>query len=231
VADGGNTSQDGRTSLKRIAILGAGGQAREVAWIIRDINRERPTYDFLGYIVADVNTLGVNDSQEYVLGDESWLIANPNKVDCLAIGIGSPEIRSRIGNRLSMEFPALEWPALIHPRSIVDRETCHIGPGVLICAGATCTTNIRFEPFALINFGCTVGHDVNIGKGCVVNPGANISGGVVLEECVLVGTGAQVLQYLRIGKGARVGAGAVVIGDVGPGSTVVGVPAKPISRT
>jgi sugar O-acyltransferase (sialic acid O-acetyltransferase NeuD family) len=212
--------------LKRIAILGAAGQAREVAWLIRDINRERPAYEFLGYIVNDISRLSAHDSREHLLGDESWLETNRHKVDCLTIGIGTPATRCKVADTLTNQFPDLEWPALIHPRSVVDRETCTIHSGVLICAGAICTTNINFGPFALINFGCTVGHEAQIGRGCVVNPGANISGGVVLEDGVLIGTGAQILQYLRVGARATVGAGAVVVADVAAESTVVGVPAK-----
>jgi sugar O-acyltransferase (sialic acid O-acetyltransferase NeuD family) len=215
--------------LKRIAILGAGGQAREVAWVIRDINRERPAYEFLGYIVNDVSRMSAHDSRDHLLGDESWLQTNRHRIDCLVIGIGTPTVRCRVANTLTNQFPDLEWPALIHPRSVVDQETCTIHSGVLICASAICTTNITFGPFALINFGCTVGHEAQIGRGCVVNPGANISGGVVLEDEVLIGTGAQVLQYLRVGARATVGAGAVVVADVAPGATMVGVPAKPKS--
>ena len=211
---------------KRIVILGAGGQAREVSWLIRDINRERCIYEFVGYVVKDVSKLGPYDAAEQVLGDESWLRANRSKFDCLAVGIGTPAARFRVAEELGHEFPEVEWPALIHPRSVVDRETCNIASGLLLCAGAVCTTNITFGPFSLINFGATVGHDVQIGRACVVNPGANISGGVVLEDGVLVGTGAQVLQYLRVAKGATVAAGAVVTKDVAAGSTVVGVPAR-----
>jgi sugar O-acyltransferase (sialic acid O-acetyltransferase NeuD family) len=216
--------------LKRIAILGAGGQAREVAWLIRDINRERPIYEFLGYIVKDVSRLSVHDSREHLLGDESWLQTNRQRVDCLAIGIGTPALRCKVADNLTSQFPDLEWPALIHPRSVLDRETSTVDSGVLLCAGAICTTNITFGPFALINFGSTIGHDVQIGRGCVVNPGANISGGVVLEDSVLIGTGAHILQYLRVGARAKVGAGAVVVADVAPKSTVIGVPAQPKRR-
>jgi sugar O-acyltransferase (sialic acid O-acetyltransferase NeuD family) len=217
-------------AAKRIAILGAGGQAREIEWLIRDINTKHQQYDFLGYIVADISRVGEYDSKADVLGDESWLELHRNKVDCLAIGIGNPGLRSKIADRLSNRFPEVEWPVLIHPRAIYDSISCSFGPGALVCAGATCTVNIRFGMFALINFGCTVGHEVQIGKGCVVNPGANISGGVTLEDEVLVGTGAQVLQYLRIGAGATIAAGAVVVRNVEPNTTVMGVPAVPLKK-
>jgi sugar O-acyltransferase (sialic acid O-acetyltransferase NeuD family) len=212
-------------AMRRIAILGAGGQAREVEWLIRDINRNYHSFDFLGYIVRDASEPAEHESQDRVLGDESWLGANRDKLDCLAIGVGNPHLRLKIGTDLKFRFPEIEWPVLIHPRAIYDQATCKFGPGVVLASGAVCTVNIEFGSFALINFGSTIGHETQIGQGSVVNPGANISGGVVIEEGVLVGSGAQVLQYLRVGAGAKIGAGAVVTRNVAAGTTVVGVPA------
>lgn len=217
-------------TAKRIAILGAGGQAREVEWLIRDINRKCPTYEFLGYVVGSVSDLSDKDTREGLLGDESWLESNRNRVDCLAIGIGSPSLRLKLAVALTSRFPDIEWPSLIHPLATYDPATCEVGVGVLLCAGTTCTVRVKFGSFALINCGCTVGHEVQIGKGCVVNPGANVSGGVILGDGVLVGSGAQVLQYLRIGPGATIGSGAVVVKNVEAGVTVVGVPAAPLKR-
>ena len=62
------------------------------------------------------------------------------------------------------------------------------------------------------------------------NPGVNLSGGVRVGDRVLAGTGSQVLENLTVGSDATIGAGAVVRENVEPGQTVVGVPAKPISR-
>ena len=82
----------------------------------------------------------------------------------------------------------------------------------------------------MVNLLCTIGHESVIGRGAVLNPTVNISGGVTIGEGVLIGTGAQVLQYLTVGENATVGAGAVVSKNVEPGTTVVGIPAKPLNK-
>ena len=55
-----------------------------------------------------------------------------------------------------------------------------------------------------------------------------------VEDGVLISAGAKILGNIRIGEGAKVGAGSVVLCDVPPHTTVVGVPArivgKPTSR-
>jgi len=49
-----------------------------------------------------------------------------------------------------------------------------------------------------------------------------------IRSGAVIGSGAQVLGPIEIGAGARIGANAVVTRDVAPGSTVVGIPAKPV---
>lgn len=47
---------------------------------------------------------------------------------------------------------------------------------------------------------------------------------------VILGAGAKILGDIVVGDGARVGANAVVVSDVEPGQTVVGIPARPVER-
>lgn len=47
---------------------------------------------------------------------------------------------------------------------------------------------------------------------------------------VLICAGAKILGNIRIGTGSKVGAGSVVLRDVAPHTTVVGVPARPVGR-
>ena len=45
---------------------------------------------------------------------------------------------------------------------------------------------------------------------------------------VLIGAGAKVLGNIEVGEGAKVGAGSIVLHDVAPHTTVVGVPARAV---
>lgn len=81
------------------------------------------------------------------------------------------------------------------------------------------------------------GHAV-IGDKCVIRQGVTLGNKTesapydapCLEAGVSVGAGAKLLGAIRIGAGARIGANAVVVKDVPPGATAVGIPAKILSR-
>ena len=49
---------------------------------------------------------------------------------------------------------------------------------------------------------------------------------LIMGKNVTIGTGARLLGPITIGDGARIGANAVVLKDVPPGASAVGVPAK-----
>ncbi|WP_119678113.1 serine O-acetyltransferase [Indioceanicola profundi] len=103
-------------------------------------------------------------------------------------------------------------------------------------------TGIEIHPGATIgrNFFIDHGMGVVIGETAVI--GSNVMlyhqvtlGGTSLEKGkrhptvgndVIIGAGAKVLGNITIGTGARVGSNAVVVSDVAPGVTVVGIPAK-----
>jgi serine O-acetyltransferase len=52
----------------------------------------------------------------------------------------------------------------------------------------------------------------------------------VIGDAVFIGAGAKIIGSVRIGDGARVGANAVVVHDVPPHCTVVGIPARVVRR-
>jgi len=101
--------------------------------------------------------------------------------------------------------------------------------------------NLTISPFADIgkgfwgamkNLGITagtkVGKNVNIAANVTIVP--SNKGVPVIEDNVKIWVGATIMGSLRIGKGAVVGANSLVISNVEPGYTVVGVPASAVFR-
>jgi serine O-acetyltransferase len=70
-------------------------------------------------------------------------------------------------------------------------------------------------------------HQVTLG-GTSADPGKRHP---TVGNNVIIGAGAKVLGAITIGEGARVGANAVVVASVPAGTTVVGIPARPVDRT
>jgi sugar O-acyltransferase (sialic acid O-acetyltransferase NeuD family) len=212
-----------------IVIVGASGFAREIAWLIAEINEQEPTWNLIGHVDADARQIGTQIGDSVVIGDDTFLLDRRRDLH-VAIGIGHPRLISRLSASL-LSAAHLSFPNLIHPSVRRDMRRMALGQGNLLCAGTLFTTGIAIGSFNVFNLASTIGHDVSIGDCCVINPGCNISGGVRIEDRCLLGTGSQVLQNITIGAGATVGGGALVHRNVPAGVTVVGVPAKPVVKS
>jgi serine O-acetyltransferase len=76
-----------------------------------------------------------------------------------------------------------------------------------------------------------IGNDVTIYH-CVTLGGVSLDQKKrhpTLEDGVVIGTGAKILGPFTIGKNARIGANSVVVREVPPETTVVGIPATPVA--
>jgi serine O-acetyltransferase len=113
------------------------------------------------------------------------------------------------------------------------RFVSHLGrwlTGIEIHPGAT--IGRRF--FIDHGMGVVIGETSEIGEDCTLYHGVTLGGTTwnkgkrhpTLQTNVVVGAGAKILGPITIGSGAKVGSNAVVVKDVPPGATAVGIPAR-----
>lgn len=211
--------------MKDIVIIGSGGFAKEVAFLIEEINRVNNTWNLLGYINQNI---GVKNGKYFTINNDDWLKSRKEKT-YVAFGIGQPSLIKKIYKSLSQN-KQLIFPNLIHPNATGDWERIALGEGNIICASNNFTTDIKVGNCNVFNLDCTVGHDSEIGNYNVINPSVNISGGVVVNESSLIGTGATILQYLSIASNSIIGAGAILTKDITESGIYIGSPAKILKK-
>ncbi len=202
-------------------ILGAGGFAREVAWVTLCNRHQR--CNLKGYLSDDPEQLreqlvptgevigSINSIKEW--GPEVYFVP----------GIGSPVLREKLVNRALIKG----WSPLnllIHKQSFIGEMS--LGEGSIVCSMCSITVNVKVGKYVNINLNCTIGHDSVLEDYVNLSPHCTISGNVYIGRSCDLGSAATVLPGITIGEGSVIGAGCVVTKDVEPYSLVVGVPGK-----
>ncbi len=135
-------------------------------------------------------------------------------------------------------FHAVCWHRLAH-RLYQKR---HFGLARFISQANRFFTGIEIHPGAAIGkglfidhgMGVVIGETTEIGDNCTLYQGVTLGGTgkesgkrhPTLGNNVMVGSGAKVLGPFRVGDNSKIAAGAVVLSEVPPDSTCVGVPAR-----
>lgn len=118
----------------------------------------------------------------------------------------------------------------------------------LISQRARRVTGIEIHPGAKIgeNFfidhgmGVVIGETAEVGNNVLIYHGVTLGGTgreksvkrhPTVEDDVIIGAGTKILGPITIGRGAKIGANSVVLKDVPPYSTAVGIPARVVKKS
>ncbi|WP_264563648.1 acetyltransferase [Flavobacterium sp. N3904] len=209
-------------------IFGGSGHAREVYWIIKEINKKsKEIIDVDKFVVADNDPLlGSKYDSILIISESEYFKKHVNYNHNCVLAIGSSKIRRIVFNKILSKN--VFFPNLIHPSVIYDETRIKLGIGIVIGPNVTMTTDIAIDEFVHINIGSTISHDAKIGAFTTISPGAHIAGNVTLKENVFIGINAVIIEKISICEDAIIGAGAVVVKKIYNSGTYIGIPAKKI---
>lgn len=201
--------------MKRIGIVGAGGFAREVLWLLEDLGLGDRIDGFYesdaAWRARDVAGLPVHALSAFRPDHQEAVIA-----------IGNPAVREA----LAAELPdGTSFPTLIHP-TVARSRRVEIGEGAVICAGSILTCDIVIGRHVHLNLMTTVGHDCHLADFVTTAPAVNISGNCRIGRSTYIGTNACLREGLGIAPGVVIGMGAVVLRDIETAGVHVGNPAR-----
>ncbi|WP_138227199.1 acetyltransferase [Paenibacillus algicola] len=204
---------------EKVVVVGGGGHAKVVIDILQE-NAE--FHEILGFTSLDFkgeSLLGVP-----YLGDDS-MMTTLRDVDSFIVAIGDNSLRKKIYQSLSKVG--------LRPINVISKKAyvsphASLGQGVVICPGSVINPSAVLHDNVIVNTLAGVDHDCVLNSHCHVGPGASLAGGVVVGEGAFVGMKSSILPERLIGEWSVLGAGAVVIKDINPYTTAVGVPAKKI---
>lgn len=153
-----------------------------------------------------------------------------------------PAIHSNMEVFLYPSFKAMIYYRVAHKQYVKG----HYFLARLISQRAVRKTGIEIHPGAQIGKGFFIDHGtgVVIGETAIIGDNVTLYQGVTLGGTgkehgkrhptignnVMISTGAKVLGSFKIGDNCKIGAGSVVLEEVPPNSTVVGVPGRVVKR-
>ena len=204
---------------KKLYIVGAGSVGKHLAANINDYTNE---YALTGFFDDDPKKIG----QEYFGCPVVGRTDRVNELDSAAIvlGIAFPKVKAQLVKSFELN-KNLSFPSFIHPAAWVSKGVL-IGGGSIIYPGSMINYGSKIGKFVVMNMNCSIGHHTAIGDYSSLAPGVNTGGHTTIGERVDLGIGASTIQNIEIGNDCIVGGQCMIIRNIGPESTVVGVPGK-----
>ena len=206
-------------------ILGGGGHAR----VILESLQSCGAADGLGILDKDPALWGKQILGVPVLGGDELLADLANQgVTRFVVGLGGVGDNQPRKRLFGLGIKQGLMPINAFHTSAVCSPSASLGGGSVMLPASVVNSEAVIGVNVIINTGAIVEHDCAIGNHVHIATGSRLCSSVHVGDDAHIGAGATVRQGVKIGAGAIVGMGAVVIKDVDPGTTVVGIPARPI---
>jgi sugar O-acyltransferase (sialic acid O-acetyltransferase NeuD family) len=194
------------------SMVGDGTHSAEMAEIVERINAVRPTWNLLGYIVAEGASQVTNGYP--VLGGPPAISKHREAA-----------FVSMAGRPPTDRVPPERLVSLIDPSVFLSR-TAKIGRGVVIFPHCYIGLNAQLSDYCFLLAGSVVNHDVVLERAVTLAAGVTLGGSVTVGPGTYLGQACTVREKISIAGDCLIGMGAVVTKDVPANTVMVGNPAR-----
>ena len=212
--------------LKKVVIIGGGGNGLVVAQIVLDLIKTGEPIELVGFLNDNI-PVGEHMECWPVLGaPHEWdrLDGNISFVYAL-LSVGKMKVRAEKFKHLNI--PQSRMATVVHPSASIGFNV-KLGSGVVVAANAVLQPGAKVGNNCFIRANANLGHDVALDDLVDIGPNSTLCGYAHVEEGVQIAPNSVVRDSVRIGTYSTVAAGAAIFKDVAPGATMLGNPAKRI---
>jgi sugar O-acyltransferase (sialic acid O-acetyltransferase NeuD family) len=200
----------------KIALLGAGGQARETREYANRCGLE------VSFWTAHGNYRPQDSATKFVALEDLSIEDHAIPAICC---VGAPGLKCELIETIKSD----RYISVIAPNAYIAQDAT-IGVGVTVAPQVSITSGAKIGSHVLINAGATISHDVNIGDFSTIGPGVHIGGNATIGKGVVIGIGAVIKQGVKIGDHTYIGANSLVLNDLENYVLAYGTPAKVQSK-
>ena len=137
--------------VRDIAIFGAGGYGREMASLLKRINKQQQCWNFIGFFDDDVVNKPIGYRNEYgeILGNLEMLNTYPKPLSVI-LAIGKPKILKAVYEAITN--PLIDFPNIVAPEAhILDIDNFSMGKGNILGSFSSMSCNVHIGDFNIFN--------------------------------------------------------------------------------
>ncbi len=205
-----------------VILVGTSSLARETLNLVRAIGTHQP----IGFLDDSPERWGTLVAGLPVLGGLDAVVGHPHAA--LLICVTSGTTRAALAARLREQgVDDDRYAYAVHPSVEVARN-CRVMPGSLVFAGVVMTSDVTIARHVVVMPNVSFSHGNRVQSFATIGAGVCIGAGARVGDEATLGMNASVRDRARIGRRATLVMGSVLLRDLPPGETWMGLPAMPV---
>jgi sugar O-acyltransferase (sialic acid O-acetyltransferase NeuD family) len=209
-------------NVRQIAIIGYGIIGQQIEHFVKEAHKEGPIefyyFDDTHSVKGTSRALPFLEYQDSRFSDFEFYVG---------LGYHYLSLRKEIIDYMILQNRCL--PSLIHYTTYLHPSVT-VGKGTVIYPMCNIGFSVKVGNGSIINKSCTLSHDTVVGDGSFVCPSVTICGRTKLGNSTFIGAGSVVANEVKIGDRVTVGIGSVITGDIKDDLSVIGNPARVVSK-